>query len=231
VEIRAVLFDLDNTLFDHQASATAGLAEFLKHLGAEHSEDLTLSWFEIEQASYDRFLRREITFHEQRRERLRWFLPFARVAVPESDRMLDELFRIYLSNYQDAWTAFPDAFSALLGLREDRVPVSVVTNGNDDQQRAKIKKIGLEPLVDRIFTSELTGHAKPAPEAFLGPCKDLKVSPAQTLYVGDNYTVDIEGARNAGLQAVHLVRESSPPKGSIQGLAELRSILSRNRQV
>ncbi|TNB69583.1 HAD family hydrolase [Arthrobacter sp. BB-1] len=102
------------------------------------------------------------------------------------------------------------------------------TVSSPDQQRAKVKKIGLEPLVDRIFTSELIGHAKPASEAFLEPCKELNVSPAQVLYVGDNYTVDVEGARNAGLQAVHLARGSNPSEGSIQSLAEPRSILSKN---
>ncbi|TNB69585.1 HAD family hydrolase [Arthrobacter sp. BB-1] len=132
MEIRAVLFDLDNTLFDHPASATAGVAGFLKHLGAEFSEELRFSWFEIEQACYDQFLRKEISFDEQRRERLRRFLPFARVTVPESEGMLDELFLAYLSSYENGWTAFPDAVPVLRGLRKDRMPVSVLTNGNDD---------------------------------------------------------------------------------------------------
>jgi putative hydrolase of the HAD superfamily len=69
VGIQAVLFDLDNTLFDHQASGRAGLKAFLRHLQATPSADLASSWFEIEQLSYDRFLSKEISFQEQRRER------------------------------------------------------------------------------------------------------------------------------------------------------------------
>jgi putative hydrolase of the HAD superfamily len=101
----------------------------------------------------------------------------------------------------------------------------VITNRNHEQQRAKIKKIGLDALLDCIFTSERTGYAKPAPEAFLNPCRNMKISPAQALYVGDNYSVDVEGAKNAGLQAIHLVRVGSQRDGTIPSLTGLRPIL------
>lgn len=228
VEIRAVLFDLDNTLFDHPTSARAGVDAFLRHLGAEISDELTGSWFEIEQLSFDRFLNKELSFQGQRRERLRRFLPLTGLAVPESDNQLDDLFAVYLQNYEEAWTAFPDAAPALRGLRAGGVRVGVVTNGNHDQQTSKIKRIGLEPLLERIFSSERTGHAKPAAEAFTQPCKIMRIPPAQTLYVGDNFRVDIEGARNAGLPAIHLNREGTGGRGgprTIQSLSELPSLL------
>lgn len=198
---------------------------FLRHLGTEHSDELIRSWFEIEQVNYDRFLTKELSFHEQRRERLRQFLPLTGLAVPKTDTRLDELFAIYLQNYEEAWTAFPDAAPTLESLRASGMPVGVVTNGNHDQQTSKINRIGLEPLLDRIFSSELTSHAKPAPEAFTHPCKCMQVSPAQTLYVGDNYRVDVQGARNAGLLAIHLNREGTKRQETIQSLAELPPLL------
>ena len=57
VQIRAVLFDLDNTLFDHPSSARAGVDAFLKHLGTECSDELTRSWFEVEEFNYNRCLK------------------------------------------------------------------------------------------------------------------------------------------------------------------------------
>jgi putative hydrolase of the HAD superfamily len=225
VKIRAVLFDLDNTLFDHPASARAGVDAFLQHLGTERSDQLTRWWFEIEEVNYNRFLTKELSFQEQRRERLRHFLPLAGLTVPQTNTLIDKLFTTYLQNYEEAWTAFPDAAPALQSLRAIGMPVGVITNGNHDQQTSKINRIGLEPLLDRIFSSELTKHAKPAQEAFMQPCRSMNVSPAETLYVGDNYRVDIEGARNAGLQAIHLDREGIRRKGTIQSLAELPPLL------
>ncbi|ASN18725.1 HAD family hydrolase [Arthrobacter sp. YN] len=134
---------------------------------------------------------------------------------------MDELFTTYLENYENAWIAFPDAAPALKSLRVIGMPVGVITNGNHDQQTSKVKRIGLAPLLDRVFSSELTNHAKPAQEAFLQPCRSMNVSPTETLYVGDNYRVDIEGARNAGLKTLHLNRKGPMRKGTIHSLAEL----------
>lgn len=221
VEIRAVLLDLDNTLFDHRASARAGLDAFLDHLGTEQSDKLASSWFQIEQASYNRFLTRELSFQEQRRERLRQFLPLTGLPIPQTDTGLDQLFSIYLRNYEDAWTAFPDAAPALQRLKASGMMVGIITNGNHEQQTLKINRIGLEPLLDHVFSSELTGHAKPATEAFLLPCESMGLFPAQAVYVGDNYRVDIEGARNAGLHAIHLDRDAPARPGTVRSLEEL----------
>ncbi|WP_284987666.1 HAD family hydrolase [Arthrobacter sp. fls2-241-R2A-172] len=214
MQIRAVLFDLDNTLFDHPSSARAGVGALLHHLGTERSNELTRCWFQIEEANYQRFLAKELNFQEQ-------FLPLAGLSVPQNNTRIDELFTTYLENYEDAWMAFPDAAPALKSLRAIGMPVAVITNGNHDQQTSKVNRIGLKPLLDRVFSSELTNHAKPAQEAFLQPCRSMNVSPAETLYIGDNYRVDVEGARNAGLQAIHLNREGPMGEGTIQSLAEL----------
>lgn len=198
---------------------------FLHHLGTERSDQLTRWWFEIEEVNYDRFLAKELSFLEQRRERLRHFLPLAGLSVPRENTRLDEHFTTYLQSYEAAWTAFPDVAPVLRSLRAMGMLVGVITNGNHDQQLSKINRIGLEPLLDRVFSSELTNHAKPAPEAFIQPCRSMNVSPAESLYVGDNYRVDINGARNAGLQAIHLNRAGSRHQGTIQSLAELPPLL------
>lgn len=187
--------------------------------------------FEIEQVSYDRFFTHGLSFQDQRRERLRQFVPLTGLPAPQTDAGLDGLFAIYLQSYEDAWTAFPYAAPALQSLKNSGMTVGVITNGNHDQQTGKIKKIGLEPLLDWIFSSELTGHAKPATEAFLLPCESMQVSPAQTLYVGDNYRVDIEGAQNSGLQAIHLDREGTERHGTVQSLAELTPLLAGTTRV
>jgi putative hydrolase of the HAD superfamily len=225
VEIRAVLFDLDNTLFDHSTSARAGLEAFLQHLGTASTDELARAWFQLEQTTYDRFLAHELSFHEQRRERLRQFLPLTGRAVPATDRLLDGLFDVYLQNYQTAWAAFPDAGPALQSLHDGDMTVGVITNGNHRQQTLKVSRIGLGPLMQGIFSSESMGHAKPSSEAFRQPCQSLGISPAHVLYVGDNFRFDVEGARNAGLQAIHLNRDGGGPEGTIQSLAELVPLL------
>lgn len=225
MEIRAVLFDLDNTLFDHLRSARDGLATFVRNFGVELTPELSNSWFAIEQANYDRFLSGELNFQEQRRERLRQFLPLIGHQRSIGATELDEMFAVYLQGYENAWTAFPDAVPTLQSLRGFGMTVGVVTNGNHEQQAMKISRIGLEPLLDLFFSSEQMGHAKPEGSAFILPCESLQISPSQVLYVGDNYRVDIEGARGAGLQAIHLNRTSTDQPQTLRRLTDLLPLL------
>jgi putative hydrolase of the HAD superfamily len=118
-------------------------------------------------------------------------------------------------------TAFRDAAPALQELGASGITVGVITNGNHHQQTSKIERIGLGRLMDGVFSSELTGYAKPAPEAFLIPCESMGISPAETLYVGDNYATDVAGATSAGLQALHLDRLGLRRQGTIRSLADL----------
>ncbi|MDN5742352.1 MAG: HAD family hydrolase [Micrococcaceae bacterium] len=225
MEFRAVLFDLDNTLFDHLTSARGGLDTFVRSFGVELTPDLSNSWFEIEQANYDLFLSGELSFHAQRRERLRQFLPLIGHPGPVGATELDEVFAIYLRSYEEAWTAFPDAVPTLELLRSSGTTVGVITNGNHEQQAKKIKRIGIEPLLDLFFSSEQMGHAKPTSSAFILPCEKMGISPSQVLYVGDNFRVDIEGARAAGLQAIHLDREDAGQPMTLRSLTDLVPLL------
>lgn len=188
--------------------------------------ELSSSWFEIEQVSFNRFLSGELSFQEQRRERLRHFLPLIGRHDSVGAAELDEMFAVYLRSYEKAWTAFYDAVTTLDSLRGCGMTVGVVTNGNHDQQAMKISRIGLEPHLDFFFSSEQMGHAKPEAAAFILPCESLQLPPRQVLYVGDNYRVDIEGARSAGLQAIHLNREAIDQPQTLRCLTDLVTALN-----
>ncbi|NGN84804.1 HAD family hydrolase [Arthrobacter silviterrae] len=223
--MRAVLFDLDNTLFDHLTSARGGLDTFVRNFGVELTPELARSWTEIEQVNYDRFLSGELTFQQQRRERLRQFLPLSGIPNANDATVLDDMFDVYLRSYEHAWTAFPDAVPTLQRLRGSGTRVGVVTNGSHEQQAKKIHRIGIEPLLDLFCSSEQMGHAKPARSAFILPCEKMGLSPSHVLYVGDNFRVDIEGARTAGLQAIHLDREGADQPKTLRSLTDLIPLL------
>lgn len=90
--LRAVGFDLDGTLFDHRGAATAGAARFLESLGVHASAFAIGRWFAAETEQFERWRTGQISFPEQRRERLRAVLPALGVPIPADDGGLDELF-------------------------------------------------------------------------------------------------------------------------------------------
>ena len=205
--MKAVIFDLDDTLFDHRSSAVAGLRAWVPALtGAEVDDDLVATWFEIEGRHYDRWLTGQLTHQGQRRARLHEFLPLLGQPLPATDQELDQVFAGYLDEYRASWAAFPDARPALEIARGNGWRIGVLTNGNTVQQNAKLAAIGLAELVDVVSTSEALGFSKPAVEAYHLTCEALGVDPAETLMVGDNLELDVLAARAAGLTAEHLDR-------------------------
>jgi len=204
--VKAVIFDLDDTLFDHTTSATTAIRTWVPTLGAAFSDDLITRWFEIERVQYDRWLTGQTSYQGQRRGRLREFLPMLSVPVPRADDELDELFTGYLDSCRASWSAFDDARPALKVARSNGWRIGVLTNGSTVQQNNKLAAIGLAELVDVVCTTETLGCSKPMPEAYLLTCEALGVEPADALMIGDNLELDVLGARAAGLTAEHLDR-------------------------
>ncbi|GAA1634017.1 HAD family hydrolase [Kribbella alba] len=204
--MKAVVFDLDDTLFDHTTSATNAIQAWVPALGATYSADLIPQWFEIERRNFDGWLAGRLTHQGQRRGRLLEFLPLIGRPVPGTDDELDEVFAGYLEFYRQSWAAFPDAEPALEVARSNGWRIGVLTNGSTPQQNAKLAAIGLAGFIDVVSTSESLGFSKPAVEAYHLTCEALGVEPADTLMIGDNFELDVVAARAAGLTAHHLDR-------------------------
>lgn len=204
--MKAVIFDLDDTLFDHTTSATTAVRAWVATFGLTPTDELVTRWFEIEQRNFDGWLAGTLTHQGQRRARLREFLPLIEQPVPAGDPELDEMFDGFLALYARSWAAFPDAAPALDVAQSNGWRIGVLTNGSTRQQNSKLAAIGLAKSVDAVSTSEDLGFSKPAAEAYHLTCKALGVEPVETMMIGDNLELDVLGARAAGLTAYHLDR-------------------------
>jgi putative hydrolase of the HAD superfamily len=65
-----------------------------------------------------------------------------------------------------------------------------------------LQRCGIVDCFASITDSGKVGHEKPHPAIFEAALREMKADPAQSLYVGDVYSVDYVGATNAGMQAV-----------------------------
>ena len=220
----AVVFDLDGTLFDHDGSATRGVAGLVRHCGGQITPALTAAWFGAEQTHVQSWVTGKCSWQDQRRRRLRDFLPLVGVQVVPGDADLDRLFDVYLACYERAWSAFGDAAPALRAVHAAGFTVAVLTNGQRDQQVAKLERIGLIDLVGPIWATDDLGVAKPDPRSYLTVCEQLDVAPAETVYVGDNFAHDVEGAEHAGLRAVFLDRHHRGPHDYRPRIATLHDL-------
>ncbi len=127
---------------------------------------------------------------------------------------------------------FPDVLPTLTQLKP-KYQLGLVTNAYRLYAEAEMKMLGLDQWWDVVVMSSDHGISKPAPELFHLALEQLQVSPAEAIYVGDSIEHDVAGARNAGLEVVHINRETlvgDPshllPDWSIQSLEQLLSIVN-----
>lgn len=223
--LRAVLFDLDGTLMDHDGARTAGFlahaAALLPELAAQH-ETLAQEWQRLEALHYDAYAAGRISFTEQRRRRVRGL--HAALGRPQpADGEADAWFASYLERYRAGWAAYDDvapALAALAGAHPDAA-LGVITNGEGEPQRAKLAAIGLTARFPLVVASADVGLAKPDPEIFLLACRRLAVEPAEVAHVGDRLDLDAEGAVAAGLRGIWLDRFARTDVVTAAGVARI----------
>ncbi|TCU45486.1 HAD family hydrolase [Curtobacterium sp. PhB146] len=207
--LRAVGFDLDGTLFDHRGAATAGAARFLESLGVHASAFAIGRWFAAETEQFERWRTGQISFPEQRRERLRAVLPALGVPIPADDGGLDELFDAYRHQYEASWRAYPGSLPLLRTLRVQGYRIGVLTNGTETQQVDKLRRTGLLDAVDVVCTSERIGVQKPDRRAFETLSAEFGVEPSGCLFVGDSVAHDVEAAWAAGMHGLLIDHEAT----------------------
>lgn len=228
--IRAVVWDVDDTLFDYTTADRQGmrahlLAEGLLS-GYPSVEEALLRWREITELQWARFAAGEVDFDTQRRDRTRVFL-----GRDLTDTEADDWFRRYLAHYEAAWSLFPDVLPAL-----DALAVShrhaVLSNSSLHVQDRKLRVLGVHDRFEAVLCAAELGVSKPEPGAFLAACEALALPPEQVAYVGDHPEIDGRGAAEAGLLSVWIDRGKAwaavePPVGPrrIASLAELPALL------
>ncbi|MGW3511012.1 HAD family hydrolase [Streptomyces sp. NPDC000994] len=229
--IRAVLWDVDDTLFDYTTADRAGMRA---HLVAEglldgHGtvEEALAHWRRITDAQWARFSAGEATFEEQRRDRVRDFL-----AQPElTDDVIDAWFERYLGHYEAAWALFPDVLPVLDALAASHRH-AVLSNSSIHVQERKLRTLGVRDRFETVLCAAELGVSKPEPRAFHAACEALELGPHQVAYVGDHPEIDGRGAAEAGLLSVwidragvHAADHDGAGRHRIASLAELPAIL------
>jgi HAD superfamily hydrolase (TIGR01549 family) len=225
--LKAVLFDLDDTLFDHRLCAHTALSE----LHASHDEFRGSPFAEFERlhASFLEDLHRrvmtgEMPLEEARRERFRRL--FAALGATPGEHVIARAAETYRDGYRRIRQPMGGA-AALLAAVKRRARVGIVSNNLLEEQQDKLRHCALDGFVDELVVSEEAGVSKPDPRIFEIALERLGCSAGEVVMVGDSWSADVAGAKAAGIRAIWfnpLGHERPSPDPAVEELRSLEPV-------
>ena len=205
---KAVLFDLDNTLYDYKPVHKKALSEVYKIL----KKEVKISWnefirlFEISRAEINRELSGTASSHDR-------VLYFQRL-VEKSHNTIES--DVVLKLYNAYWDTFlkniklrEGVMQTLKKLKKIGIKTAIVSDLTTHIQLRKMSKLGITPYIDVLVTSEEAGSEKPHPIMFLLALNKLNILPSDAIIVGDNPVNDIEGGNSVGLETILITNKKS----------------------
>lgn len=214
MKLRAVLFDLDDTLHDKSATLRA-VAEKQYALGDLAARGVPKDDWEVQFIELNN-LRIEKTevFHRLR----------ARYAL--STDLTESLLADFDKNLGALAKPFVGALDLVRSCKTQGMKTGLVTNGRDEFQRSKIVGMGITESFDAIVTSGGLGIKKPDPRIFRACLQLLDAEPSQAVFVGDDFEADMQPALQLGMIAVWKSADSSPHVAfSSNKLSEIQAFL------
>ncbi len=189
--IRAIAFDLDNTLVDFMRfkRETAKAAA-----RAMRKKGLKLTEGEIVRRIFEVYGRNGIEYQKTFSDVLR---PLG-LSANDFERIQQAAILAYLARKRRALRTFPGVKKTLPKLK--RFKLAVVSDAPRNKAWQRLVACGLDSYFDVVITYHDTGRLKPSPQPFKMLVKLLDTKPSEILFLGDNPKRDIRGAKKAGMK-------------------------------
>ncbi len=234
--IRALLFDLDETLIKDRASTIHSLNQVFPKL-VEHAPTLTYdhvrtAYVKTNNWHWENFDESPISGIEDPLETraFLWSLALKDLGI-EANGLADELGRVYQDARHQSFKPYEDT-PKVLPILKQKYALYLTTNGNRLMQRRKMKSTGLTDCWDGVFIAQEQGVSKPKLEFFQRVLDHANVTPDECLMIGDNLNADIRGGANAGIKTVWMKRRDDMPADpdikpdhTVTNLSELMELL------
>lgn len=207
--IKAVFFDLYQTLVRYEPPREEIEAKVLKDFGIETSAAVLVNPL----IAADEFIYNEIArlplSKRSREEKIGLYVQYQEVLLREAGikydrKVLPGLVAAMQKSAMDL-ALFDDVIPALTDLKGRGLILGLISN-IEQNMTDTLTKLGLPAWLEIIVTSLDAGAGKPRPEIFRKALEKGGVKPGESIYIGDQYRVDVLGARGAGMMGILIDR-------------------------
>ncbi len=235
--IKAVFFDWFNTLARYEPPREELYSQVFREFDIELSPQQIMRGLSIADSDYFEHNVHSPVQKRSPEEQAELGIRYQNIILTEAGVKVDQgLLLKIMKKVQQLFTGmtfalFDDVLSTLKALKERRFILGLLTNLDKDMNPI-CRELGLEPYLDFVVTSGEVGVDKPEPLIFLTALQRAEVDTSEAVHVGDQYKLDVIGARGVGIAPILIDRYDLYPEISdcprIHRLAELAEYLQNN---
>ena len=223
--IRAIFFDLDDTLCGYWLASKAGLrSTFEKHpIAGKSTDEMIQAWGDTFREFSPELKEKTKLYHEYltsgtvtRTHQMQLTLLSLKIDDMELAKALGDT---YMFERDRNLKLFPDAKTVLEKLH-GRYPLGLITNGPADIQNQEIDTVGIRHYLDNIFIEGELRIGKPHQIVFDQAAESVKLMANQILMVGNSYGHDIKPAIEYGWVTAWIRRDTDVAISSLTGRPE-----------
>lgn len=196
MSIKAVFWDIDNTILDYEKCSEQALKAVCCRFGIVYSAEILSSFRRIDEGLWERQNREELTVEEVFQKRAEEML-----AVMELDLPATAFVDIYAEEFGEITELVDGVEQALAECRDRGCTLYGASNGVRAMQVRRLEKAGLLKLFQDVYVSDDIGYEKPDHRFFDTCLSRSGVKKEEALMVGDGKLTDIAGALGAGWRA------------------------------
>ncbi len=233
MSLRAIFFDLDDTLLDDtissERSAALAAAELMPDQNVRPQE-LAVAYMDAAMDFWER-LEPGAPKPKEIRPTL-WAAALARFGIVDAP-LAKSLAKRYDTIRIERVELFPETLPVLHQLH-GRYKMAIITNGFAETHEAKIARLELARFFDKVILAGEMELAKPDPAVFRHAMAELSVSADESVMVGDRFERDVVGAHSAGMRAIWvnsrnetMPSSARPPEATISSIAQLPGALTK----
>lgn len=210
-EVQHIFFDLDKTLWDFETNSREALKDIfidedLKEKGIDDFNQFYQIYAKINEQCWDLYRQNLMNKAYLRYQRFYLTLKYFNIDNRRLAKIIGEAY-VEISPKK---TALIPGTKALLDYLSERHLLHIITNGFEEVQYQKLHNTGIKTYFQHIITSEKAGRRKPDPKIFRFALQQAGVKADQTVMIGDDYEIDIQGALKSGIKAIWYNPSQSP---------------------
>ncbi|MBI2543307.1 MAG: HAD family hydrolase [Candidatus Aenigmarchaeota archaeon] len=201
--VKAVLIDLDNTLYEYEKCNKPAVDAVIEELSIEtgKSKELVKQVFDESRkkvkvelgdvaASHSRFL-----YFQKTIEALK-----GKTDIQLTEQLHDLFWNVYFEQ-MELYDGVIDFFEYL---KQNNIKIAIVSDLTVELQFKKLIELGVDKYIDFVITSEESGREKPDKSIFLLSLDKLGCDKDDVIFIGDDLEKDIKGAENFGMRYIHV---------------------------